>query len=183
MRTGKFVTPEINLLPEDDLTEKSGGRFLKWALSWGKKIVVLTELFVVIAFLSRFKLDSDVANYSEEIDRRKVIIQASANFEKEFRSVQTRINDVKKLEALPKVVTIYDLVQTLIPENVNVQKTHILETKVQLEGSGLDQDLSTMVAAFKTSRDFTDVNVEKFTKVGASTAIDFSLTATYLKKS
>ncbi len=181
MKQEKFVTPEVNLLPQDDMEQHPGGKFLKWALSWGKKIIVLIELIVVIAFLSRFKLDSDVANNSEEIARRKTIILASKDFEKEFRQVQTKVNKVKSITSLPNSVTIYDVVQTLIPSSVNVGSISITGTKVNLEGEGEDSALSKMVADFKSSPDFSDVVLEKVTKQGDSTQISFSLSAEYTK--
>lgn len=182
MNSGKFVTPEVNFLPEDDLIERQGGRFLKWALSWGKKIIVLTELLVVIAFLSRFKLDSDVANLSEEIDRRKIIIQASESFEREFRSVQSRTGKVKTITSLPSVVTIYDTAQMLIPKVVAIDQIGVAEKKLSLQGIGEDKNLSAMVADFKTSPDFAAVILEKVIKQGQNVGIEFSLTAEYTRK-
>lgn len=182
MQKNKFVTPEVNLLPEDDLEQKSGGKFLKWSLSWGKKIVILTELLVVMAFLSRFKLDSDVANYSEEIDRRKTIIMASEDFEKQFRSVQARISKVNKLNSLPEAVTIYSSVNSLIPGGVAVEQTTITGTQVKIEGTGEDKDLSSMIQSFKSSPHFKGIILDKVTKKGENLGIDFSMQATYIEK-
>lgn len=177
----KFVTPDVNLLPEDDLEQRPGGKFLKWALSWGKKIVILTELIVVLAFLSRFKLDSDVANYSEEIDRRKTIILASQNFEQEFRTTQEKVNKVKAALNTPSLVTIYDTVQDLVPSEVTTDQIGIVDTKVSIAGTGEDAYLSQMVNSFKGSPDFSDVILEKVTKEGESLDIEFSMTAVYTK--
>ncbi len=178
----KFVTPEVNLLPDDELEQRPGGKFLKWALSWGKKIVVLTELVVVLAFLSRFKLDSDVATFSEEIDRRKTIILASQNFETEFRNIQEKVKKVKATVKTPSLVAIYDIVEQLTPAEVTIDNTTILDRKVSLEGKGNDQNLSTMVTAFKVSPDFDNVILDKVSKQGQNEEIEFSLTAEYIKK-
>jgi hypothetical protein len=48
----------INFLPEDELEKSPIGRFLKWALKAGRYIIVLTELIVVVVFISRFRLDN-----------------------------------------------------------------------------------------------------------------------------
>lgn len=180
--THKYVTPEVNLLPEDDLEQRPGGKFLKWSLSWGKKIVVLTELIVVVAFLSRFKLDSDVATLSEEIDRRKTIILASQNFENDFRRLQEKVKKVKVTNSLPSLVNIYDTVQLLIPQAVAINEISITDTHVGLEGKGDDQNLSSMVTAFKSSPNFTDVTLNKVTKQGQEAEIEFSLSADYVNK-
>lgn len=177
-----FVTPEVNLLPEDNLEQRPGGKFLKWSLSWGKKIVVLTELVVVLAFLSRFKLDSDVASLSEEIDRRKTIILASQNFENDFRRLQEKVKKAKATSSIPSLVHVYDTVQLLIPSEVAIDQISITERQVNLEGKGDDPNLSTMVAAFKSSPNFADVTLDKVTKQGENTEIEFSLTADYIDK-
>lgn len=178
-----FITPEINLIPEDDLESRPGGRFLKWALSWGKKIVVLTELMVVMAFLSRFWLDSEVATQSEEIDRRKTIIQASAEFEKEFRSTKSRIEQIKKATTVPSPVKIYDTAKTLISSSIAIKQVTINGIKISVQGSGDDKLISSLVAAFKNSPDFEDVILEKVSKQSTSQTIEFSLTALYSHKS
>ena len=58
---------DINLLPREEFEQKTVGRFLIWALTVGRWIVIVTELIVITAFLSRFKLDRDLANLYEKI--------------------------------------------------------------------------------------------------------------------
>lgn len=176
-----FITPEINLLPENDLESRPGGKFLKWALSWGKKIVILTELIVVIAFLSRFWLDSEVANQSEEIDRRKTIILASANFEEEFRLNQAKIAQVKTITVIPSPVTIYDNVKSLVANQIQISQITIDGRKVSLLGKGEDKLLTALVSSFKNTTDFDEVSLEKVSKDSSSPTVDFSLTAIYTK--
>ena len=177
-----FVTPEINLLPDNDLETRPGGKFLKWALSWGKKIVILTELVVVMAFLSRFWLDSEVANLSEEIDRRKTIILASSEFETAFRSSQTIIEKIKKITSIPSLVLIYDDVKGLISSQIRITQITIDGRKVSLRGNGEDRLLTSLVSSFKGSTDFEDVSLEKISKESSSPTVDFALTAFYNKK-
>lgn len=177
-----FITPEINLLPENELENRPGGKFLKWALSWGKKVVILTELIVVSAFLSRFWLDSEVANLSEEIDRRKTIITSSDDFEKEFRAAKFRLEKVKKINSLISPVEIYDAVNDLISPQLTISEIRISGRNVSLRGNGADQLLTQLVSSFKNSLDFDDVVLEKISKQSASPGVEFSLSAVYSKK-
>lgn len=184
MTSPKFTTPEINLMPaDDDLESRPGGKFLKWALSWGKKIVVLTELIVVLAFLSRFWLDSEVANQSEDIGRRKTIISASADFEKEFRATQNLTQQIKKATNLPATTKIYDAAKSLISPNISITKITIKDLKVSVEGNGDDHSISSLVSSFKNSPDFESVILERVSKQSPSASVDFSLTAIYSHKS
>ena len=178
----KLTTPDVNLLPEDDLESRPGGKFLKWALSWGKKIVVLTELLVVLAFLSRFKLDSDVANFSEEIDRRRTIIIPSSDFEKQFLFIQDRIKKAKIITTSPSLVTVYDKMTALIPSGIIISTTSLTPTTLSVQGKGEDSLLTTMVTAFKGSSDFDEVTLETVSKSSADPLVKFTLTATYIPK-
>lgn len=180
MPDGKFTTPEINLLPKDDMDTRPEGKFLRWALSWGKKIVIVTELVVVLAFLSRFKIDSDVANLSDEIERKKNIVVTFAEFEKDFRAVSAQVAKIKAVQQTTSVVTILDATQGLIPSTVKLGQIVVSEDLVRIEGSGDDQSLALMVAAFKASKEFKNVVMDRVTQEGNQTLATFSLSADYV---
>lgn len=178
MAKGKLEAPDINLLPEDDLLGRPGGKFLIWALSWGKKIVIVTELLVVIAFLSRFWLDTTIANQSDIIDQKKTIILASGDFEKQFTQVKDRLGKVAAEEAIPREPLIKLKVEAFIPAGVVVERLGISGRSISLSGNGNDQALAKMVADFKDSNVFSNVSITKVSKVEGPN-INFSLTAIY----
>ena len=53
---------EIELLPKEEWEKTSFGKFIKWTLNVGRYIVIATELIVILAFVSRFKLDRDLTD-------------------------------------------------------------------------------------------------------------------------
>lgn len=175
----KFTTPDINLLPKADTVDTPAGKFLEWALSWGKKIVIVTELIVVLAFLSRFYFDTEVANLSEEIDHKKAIIESSLDFENEFRSVSERVNAVIKIEKEPSTVAILKNVEKIIPPSISLTQINIDKDAVNFSGLGDDKSLAQMVANFRDSPQFTGLSFDKISK-GASSDVNFSLRANYL---
>ncbi len=65
-------TSQVNLLPRERFEYSSLGRFLVWALSTGRLVVVLTELVVIGAFVSRFWFDRKLS------DLRQVRMQRTA---------------------------------------------------------------------------------------------------------
>ncbi len=175
----KFTTPDINLLPKAEGANGTTGKFLDWALSWGKKIVILTELVVVLAFLSRFYFDTEVANLSEEIDHKKAIIESSRDFEEEFRSVTNRIGAAVKIEKDPSTVTILGDVEKIIPASVSLTQINIDQNVVNFSGLGNDQSLAQMVASFQGSSKFKDLSLEKISK-GESVGVNFSVRVAYV---
>jgi len=51
---------KVNLLPKDNFEFSLVGKFLRWALTAGRVMVVLTEFVVILAFGSRFWLDKEM---------------------------------------------------------------------------------------------------------------------------
>lgn len=90
-------TPAINLLPQDRFEYSRLGRFLSWALSTGKYLVVATELVVIVAFLARFWLDRTLFDLRELRLQKEAIVDSYSGIYSDFLAVQTRLNAVAKL--------------------------------------------------------------------------------------
>lgn len=176
----KSQVPEVNLLPGDDLEGRPGGIFLKWALTWGKRIVVTTELIVILAFLSRFWLDTEVANLAEKIGQKKMIIQSEEGFEEKFRALSERMNKASSIEKLPSPLFVYDKVQVLIPSTIFVSRLSVDSHSVSLAGSADEASLGKLVDTFKNSAEFTDVSVGGVSQTGESATVGFSLRASFI---
>jgi Tfp pilus assembly protein PilN len=82
---------QINLLPQEQFATSISGRVLSWALSTFRIIVIITEIVVILAFLSRFFLDAQNTDLSEEITQKTDVIASSSKFEKTFRQTQKRL--------------------------------------------------------------------------------------------
>lgn len=175
-----FPTPEINLMPSDDLENRPAGKFLKWALNWGKKIVVGTELIVILAFLSRFWLDTTVADLNDKILQKKGIVFASSEFEESFRSVANRVEKLTVVEKSLSSLTVYDEAKKLIPESISLNQITVENKTVSFTGSSDEMTLSKLVASFKDSADFTDISAERIAKKGSTVFVDFAFRATYV---
>lgn len=169
-------------MPGEDLEERPGGKFLKWALSWGKRIVIATEGIVILAFLSRFWLDTTVADLGEQIISKKNVVEASANFESKFRSTTDRIAKAKQIESQISGLTILDQAESLVPSRVAISQITVSGSGISFSGTADEQSLALLVTAFRKSPDFTDLTVERVTQTSPSITIDFSMRATYVKR-
>lgn len=181
----KTPTPEINFLSGDKFDAQPQGRFLKWALTWGKRIVVVTELVVIIAFLSRFWLDTMVADLAEKIDQKKAVVLASADFEKKFRDVSLRAGKAKTIEGFSSTVVIYTKAIALVPEALSIGQISVDKKTINFAGSGKELDLAELVNKFKTSSEFTNIIIERIAKKETKTSeqtVDFGFRATYVNK-
>ncbi len=177
MKDDKLAVPEVNLLPGDDLEGRPGGIFLQWALTWGKRIVVTTELIVILAFLSRFWLDTEVANLAESIDQKKLVVQSQSDFEKQFRSLSGRVDQAKAIEKLPSPLSAYDMIQPLILPAVSVSQMTVNTQSVSINASADETSLGSLVDTFKNSQKFSNVSVEGVSRTGTFGNVNFSLHA------
>jgi len=91
------MNQNINLVTHDGLEESPYGRLLTWATTYGRYIMITTEIVVLLAFISRFSLDRKITDLNEAIAQKKMIIQANQDFENEIKSIQSKISTIKSL--------------------------------------------------------------------------------------
>lgn len=77
----------INLLPKDSFEFSPLGRFLSWATTAGRVLVVLTEFVVLLAFGSRFYFDKKLNDLGEVLDQKQAQIEAFSETETRIRTV------------------------------------------------------------------------------------------------
>lgn len=85
----------INLIPREGFTATTSGRILVWALSTFRVVVIVTEIIVMIAFLSRFWLDAQNTDLNDSIRQKRAVLEATQHFQEEFEGAQ-------------KLLTVYD---------------------------------------------------------------------------
>ena len=82
---------ELSLLPDAENPNSFGAKAIKWLTTVGRWVIVLTELIVVSAFISRFWLDRKNSDLSETIRQQESILKTTQTFEGEFKSLQQRL--------------------------------------------------------------------------------------------
>ena len=158
----------INLLLEDELEKSPLGRFLKWALTTGRYIIVFTELIVIIVFLSRFKLDRDLANLHEEIAQKQTIITASAELENEVRFLQKRLAAINKVQkqSLETSLILKELGE-IIPLDVFFSELKIQKNSISLAGISLSNTgIATFLNGLKSSDRFEQLDLKSVSSGG-----------------
>ena len=100
----------INLLPQEEFDTSLLGRTLKWAMGSFRIIVILTEMVVMAAFLSRFWLDAQNSDLNDSIKTATAQIQAQSSFEKEFRGIQQKLTIFKQITGQPTASSRVDLI-------------------------------------------------------------------------
>jgi Tfp pilus assembly protein PilN len=108
----------INLF-KNSSEESPLDRITNWALTYGRSIMIGTEIVVLLAFISRFSLDRKLTDLKEEIGQKQQILLANISLEKEIKNTQNQLSKAKTiLEEQAKPVEILTSLYSLLPPDV-----------------------------------------------------------------
>lgn len=175
---------DIELAPKEEWEKRPLGRFLKWALTIGRYIVIITELIVILAFLSRFKLDRDLTDLYEEIRQKQAIVESASDFENDFRFLQKRLATIQSLEEEQLgAARVLEEVTRLTPLDVSFTDLSSTSEEISFTATALSEaGLATFLRELKASPRFeklilSQVSSETTKEIG----IQFNLSAKLLK--
>ena len=147
---------QINLLPVDQLEGTTFGRALSWLLGTFRYIVIVVEIIVIIAFLSRFWLDAKNSDLNDEIKQKQSLIEASASFENEYRDIQNRLEIFTTLTSesyLPS--EIIGFIAPQLPPDVFLASINIGEKGISISGSSpSERSIAQFIANLESVENF-----------------------------
>jgi len=106
---------KINLIPKEDFSATTAGRVIAWILSTFRIIVIVTEILVMLAFISRFWLDAQNTDLTEVIKQKQAVLVASSSFENQFKDTQARL----------KIFSEYSIGEGEIPKLINAVSSRL----------------------------------------------------------
>lgn len=125
----------INLLPQEEFDVSTLGRVLKWAMGTFRIIVIVTEMVVMGAFLSRFWLDAQNSDLNDSISVRTAQILAQSDFENQFRAVQNKLSIYNSLASLAKDSDKLNSIGSKVPQDVILSGVSLEDTSAKLKGT------------------------------------------------
>ena len=66
----------INLIVKEDLGEALSSQILSWALTYGRYIIIITQIVVLSVFFLRFKLDRDHTDLKEAVTQKQALLES-----------------------------------------------------------------------------------------------------------
>lgn len=154
---------EIEFLPQEGWEKGTLGKLLKWALTVGRYIVIITELAVILAFLSRFKFDRELSDLHEEIKQKQTVVESAQKFEQEFRLLQKRLEVFDGLEKdrLQSTALLTHLSE-IIPLDVYLDNLNIDKQTVSFNANAASEmSLATFVNRLKQSPHFEKISLSQ----------------------
>jgi Tfp pilus assembly protein PilN len=181
----KVKNKQVNLIPQEGLSSTTSGKILLWTLSTFRILLVVTELFVIAAFISRFWLDARNTDLSEEMREAKAVISSLSSFENDFKDVQNRLaifNSFKENKG-----EIYSSVKTFVsykPQGIYFETIHADLQKITISAvSSNEMEIQQYVINLKSSDKFENVILGNIALKKDSTIFGFSINANIKKES
>lgn len=167
----------INLIGEEEMEHTPLGRIVMWAVTYGRYIMIGTEIVVLLAFISRFSLDRKLTDLKEEVSQKQAIIDANRDFETQFLTLQDKLKKIQALLSSPPVTNnALTSIGALIPrdarlENLNITTDRVIGNVVANTTDGFSQ----MVANLQAASIFSQVDIGDV-KRNPATGIQFTFT-------
>lgn len=164
---------DINLLKKRGFDQKPLGITLHWALTYGRYIIICTEIIVLLAFISRFKFDRDLIDLREKISQQQTIVENSQVFEREVRSIQNHLAQIKAgKNDQQKIVALMRYIETITPPDVFFDDLTLDEKRLTLSTKALSSgSVTTFINNVRLSPLFTDVRVDTLEQKGGEPTI------------
>ncbi len=154
---------QINLLPQKGFEASTTGRVLTWILSSFRVIVIVTEIIVMGAFLSRFWLDAQNSDLDDELQQKQALLTASLSFEKEFKNTQKRLKIFSDLTANEGVVT--DSLQTVtkfLPQDLFLTSVRFFENSLEIQGTSPSEiSIQQLIVNLLSTDKFGDISLNE----------------------
>ncbi len=169
----------INLIGEEEMEHTPVGRIVSWAVTYGRYIMIGTEIIVLLAFISRFSLDRKLTDLNDEISQKQDIIEANVDFEQDFRDVQNKLSKIKELTSAPMpILDALTAIPSLLPAGVHLDSLDIAPDKLTANAvAGSAAGFSALIANLQSATIFKNVDIGDIRK-NALTGIQFQFTAT-----
>lgn len=117
----------------------------------------------MVAFLSRFFLDTKNADLDDEIRQKSALISASLPFEHRFKQVQKHLNIISTFESNKTLTskTITDIARS-VPSDVLLDSIRISEDGVDVSGYAQSEySIQQLIVNLDTNTELTNITLSK----------------------
>lgn len=155
----KPASLSINLLPkkEPDFSEK----FFDWSLTFGRYIIIVTEIIVLLAFFSRFKLDRELIDLNDAVREKQKILETLKPVENTVNRLQKRLSEIKKIDESQSIAILaLPYIASYTPGKITYKDVGVAGSKLTIVGLTQETaDISVFVAQLVASNLFKQESV------------------------
>lgn len=172
----------INLVKE---REKSLlDRFINWALTIGRVVVILIELTALLAFLYRFSLDRRIIDLHSKIKQEEAIVRYLSNNELTYRNLQDRLLIASSFATVgEQKVKLFKDIFGLAPKDITFNNVSIFEDRLKIDANlGSVSSLRKFVESLKSYPGITSISIDQIENKPTSALITVVISASFEKE-
>lgn len=155
-------------------------RFINWALTIGRLVVILTEIIALSAFIYRFSLDRQLIDLHTKITQEQAIVNYLKDNEATYRNLQDRLILANNYSVLgTNRLKIFNDITSFATNGVAFNSISLYEDRVKIEAN-VDSvySLNTFVNSIKNYPSVDSVSIEKIENKPSNAVIIINMTAT-----
>lgn len=152
----------INLIKRPYENSSFFNQFLSWALSYGRYIIIVTQIIVLSVFFLRFKFDREHADLKESVSQKQAIIESVKDLENEIKGLQSKLSDIRKIVTSQEIpVNVLRFLQENSPTDTNYSLISYSNNKITFTATTSSlKSFSTLLKNIQTEDKFNEVNLE-----------------------
>lgn len=175
---------DININLAKNRGESFLDRFIGFALTIGRVLIIVTELIALAAFLYRFTLDRTLSDLHDRITQQEAVVNLLKDNESTFRNIQARLSLANALTKQGNQLPSYlqDVV-SFAPVDMNIQTIAVATDAIRIEATVQSVDsLTHFVDKLKLYAPIASVSIDKIDNQTLTGTIIVSITATLKKQ-
>lgn len=168
----------INLLIRDQTGNSISEQFLSWILTYGRYIIIITQIIVLSVFFFRFKIDRDHTDLKELVTQKQAIVESLSDFETEIRRVQGRLLNIRTISAnQDSLIKVIRFLQQSTPADTTFTNLILTTDKISFQATSANlRSFSYMLRQIQQDRKFSEVTLQDINRK-ADGRIDFKIDA------
>ncbi len=171
--------PSINLVKDKQIPLFD--KFMNWALTVGRLIVILTEIVAILAFIYRFSLDEKLIDLHSAIKQKQALISLFKQDENKYRNLQDRIILASSLlEKNAKTNKIVLDIVNLTPQGVRID--NLIFNKDKLTISANIDSVSSLTDFINVFKDYPEVKAVSIDNIENKASGELLVTVTIMLK-
>lgn len=152
----------INLLIDKEANESFPNQILSWVFTYGRYIIIITQIIVLSVFFARFKLDQDHTDLKEAVSQKQAIIESVADLETEIRRVQKKLSHIRETIVNQDInIKILRFLQENTPSDMVFSTLSISPEKISFSAIAKSlHSFSFLLSKLQQDNKFSDVSLE-----------------------
>lgn len=168
----------INLIIKEQTGDSISEQFLSWILSYGRYIIIITQIIVLSVFFFRFKIDRDHTDLKELVTQKQAIVESLSDLETEVRSVQGRLTNVKNISSSQNaLLNVIRFLQQKIPSDTIFSNLLLSSDNISFQATSANlRSFSFILSQLQQDKKFSEVILQDMNRK-ANGRIDFKIDA------